>query len=430
MIFEIENDVWFDSEKMYIIKGEDNYQKYKEKYEEYPYPVSTKKKTEYPVITFLSTTCCNLKCTYCYAGQGTYNNVSKENSFSLENYIKAYECTKAEYGRIKGICFFGGEPLLNFDEIKKFVHYLYSNEKDSELPFISIGSNGTIMNEEIIDFISKYNIAFGTSLDGVKKYNDVCRIGDAIPSVYDEVVKTLNILGEKNILTSLQFTFNKVHLKDYKQGDVIKWIEEFEKLPIAFYEIIAATTENELNHIDLNDSKILAGYELLCNDLATHSLECLANGKTTIMSVIFAFIIVSIAKRRVAGHCGAGKNITIAPDLRVYPCHVVASDVDNGVKCEPGFREAISLKQRFQEIINLNRSNVDKCQNCIAKNLCSVFCKGMCSTKPVNPPEERCLMMRIFVERTVSFMINEYPDCKDTVTTSIKKVLKAHGVVL
>lgn len=173
MIFEIEKDVWFDSEKLYIIKGKDNYEKFNEKYEEYTYPARTQKKREYPVITFLSTTCCNLKCTYCYAGQGTYNNVSKENSFSYENYIKAYECTMTEYGGVKGICFFGGEPLLNFIEIKKFVQYLYNEKPHLELPFISIGSNGTIMNEEIIDFISEYNIAFGTSLDGVKKYNDL-----------------------------------------------------------------------------------------------------------------------------------------------------------------------------------------------------------------------------------------------------------------
>ena len=169
---------------------------------------------------------------------------------------------------------------------------------------------------------------------------------------------------------------------------------------------------------------------MLCNDLAEYSLKCLANGKTTIMSVIFAFIIVSIGKRRVAGHCGAGKNITIAPDLRVYPCHVVASDINNGVKCEPGFRKAINSNEKFQDMIALDRNNVDKCQGCIAKNLCSVFCKGMCSAKPVNPPEERCLMMRIFVERTISFMVNDYPNCKDTVMTSIRKVLKAHGVIL
>lgn len=52
MIFEIEKDVWFDSEKLYIIKGKDNYEKFNEKYEEYTYPVRTQKKSEYPVITF------------------------------------------------------------------------------------------------------------------------------------------------------------------------------------------------------------------------------------------------------------------------------------------------------------------------------------------------------------------------------------------
>lgn len=428
-MFEIEKDIWFDSEKLYILNGKENYEKYMENYEKYDFPRQMKKGESYPVITFLSTTCCNLKCTYCYAGQGTYNNVSKENTFSVGNYIKAYECVLSEYGGVKGICFFGGEPLLNYVEIKKFVEYLFDKYDASDLPRISIGSNGTIMNKEILDFIVRYNIAFGTSLDGPKVHNDLCRVGDEVTSVYDKVITTINELGKKNVLVSLQFTFNKIHLENYKKGDVIEWISDFEKLPIAFYEIIAATTDNELNHINLEDEKIYSNYLVLCNDLAEHSLNSIMAGKTTIMSVIFSFLILSIANRRIAGHCGAGKNITISPDMRVYPCHVIASNRDNSIDCLPGFKEEIITNAKFNEIINLNRDNVFKCQKCIAKNLCSVFCKGLCNCNSDVPPEERCLMMRIFVEKTISFMINEYPNNKAKIVKSVKSILEAHGVI-
>ena len=62
------------------------------------------------------------------------------------------------------------------------------------MPTFSIGSNGTILDDEILDFMEEYHILFGTSLDGSKQFNDKSRIGDGIDSVYDKVMETLQRL--------------------------------------------------------------------------------------------------------------------------------------------------------------------------------------------------------------------------------------------
>ena len=74
----------------------------------------------------------------------------------------------------KGIIFFyGAEPLLNFDLIKKVV--LYSKEKGYDIEYVMV-SNGILLNAEIANFIKKNSISLGLSIDGPKNINDSNRI--------------------------------------------------------------------------------------------------------------------------------------------------------------------------------------------------------------------------------------------------------------
>jgi uncharacterized protein len=72
--------------------------------------------------------------------------------------------------------FFGGEPLLEFEQIKRIVeliknHPLYSRSKVT----ISITSNGTIFNQEIADFMLSNDIILCISCDGSPKIQDINR---------------------------------------------------------------------------------------------------------------------------------------------------------------------------------------------------------------------------------------------------------------
>ncbi|EGO6690056.1 4Fe-4S cluster-binding domain-containing protein, partial [Enterococcus faecalis] len=74
-------------------------------------------------LTFMSARTCNLGCTYCFAGEGEYGSVSdKPAFFTKENYMNAVRFALENYSDgIKSMCFFGGEPMINFREIKSFV---------------------------------------------------------------------------------------------------------------------------------------------------------------------------------------------------------------------------------------------------------------------------------------------------------------------
>ena len=65
----------------------------------------------------------------------------------------------------------GGEPLLEFELIKKCVSYILQRKGDKKIRF-TMTTNGTLMTEDVIEFLVKYEFNLMISLDGDKKSHD------------------------------------------------------------------------------------------------------------------------------------------------------------------------------------------------------------------------------------------------------------------
>ena len=75
---------------------------------------------------------CNLACRYCFAGEGEYQ--GDRSLMSYEVGKKALDFLVANSGSRRNleVDFFGGEPLLNFDVVKKLVAYGREIEKEKD----------------------------------------------------------------------------------------------------------------------------------------------------------------------------------------------------------------------------------------------------------------------------------------------------------
>jgi uncharacterized protein len=123
---------------------------------------------------------CNLKCAYCTFGDmynnydPRYNNeMSLDKAIALINHLKYYWDKRTDFGRVKEvqIAFIGGEPLMNFDFIRKFIDYV-NNLKISQIKFkFKIITNGLLV-KKYINYIVENNVELQISLDGDK--NDNC----------------------------------------------------------------------------------------------------------------------------------------------------------------------------------------------------------------------------------------------------------------
>lgn len=121
---------------------------------------------------------CNLRCTYCFDDYFTQrsgrNNIMKTDMIPdiIEFIKKTYDKEGIKHGHPIHISFFGGEPMMNYKFIKKFI------EEMDEQPILhqySINTNGTYLNKEKIEFFAERNVGLTLSIDGKKETHDINR---------------------------------------------------------------------------------------------------------------------------------------------------------------------------------------------------------------------------------------------------------------
>lgn len=128
-------------------------------------------------LTLQVTQQCNLRCAYCaYSGiyEGNRTHSSKRMSFeTAKKAIDFFLERTSSRGQIT-IGFYGGEPLLEFDLIKQCVAYVKEKVEGKHVLF-NMTTNGTLLTDEIEDFLVKNDFSLMISLDGSEKEHDVNR---------------------------------------------------------------------------------------------------------------------------------------------------------------------------------------------------------------------------------------------------------------
>ncbi|WP_313381161.1 radical SAM/SPASM domain-containing protein [Proteiniphilum saccharofermentans] len=141
---------------------------------------------------------CNLNCWYCYE-----NRISK--SYLNEDTIKAikknieYEYQSARYNTLK-VSFFGGEPLLYFEGVKKILDYAKEFCDNKEIALTTeFTTNATLINEEKVDYLKSFNSSFQITLDGDRKVHNSIKKDILNPSTdtYQKTIEALRLINSK-----------------------------------------------------------------------------------------------------------------------------------------------------------------------------------------------------------------------------------------
>ncbi|MEW5814672.1 MAG: radical SAM protein [Spirochaetota bacterium] len=134
-----------------------------------------------PIKSLLLNLChtCNLKCSYCYAGYGSYQGKSVHPFMSKSVALKALDLYLDRLDQTHGIeiiDFFGGEPLLNYNVLREAVRYASKKmeERNRKIPF-GITSNGLLLTKKYAQFLIRNNVKIMLSLDGDKEIHDTHR---------------------------------------------------------------------------------------------------------------------------------------------------------------------------------------------------------------------------------------------------------------
>ena len=117
-------------------------------------------------VTLHLTDQCNLDCSYCVH--------EKRNCVMSETVLNAACDYIFQSGTTAGICFFGGEPLLEKGLLQKAVTRCQQHAIETGIPFqCKMTTNGTLLDKAFIQYAKSIGMQIGLSFDGTGQ--DRCR---------------------------------------------------------------------------------------------------------------------------------------------------------------------------------------------------------------------------------------------------------------
>ena len=310
---------------------------------------------------------CNLNCSYCFASQGKYHGERALMSFEVGKRALDFLIENSGTRRNLEVDFFGGEPLMNFDVVKKLVEYARSIEKEKGKNFrFTLTTNGVLVDDDVIDFANKEMSNVVLSLDGRKEVHDRYRVDYQGRGSYDTIVpkfqKFVKARGGKNYYMRGTFTHaNPDFLEDIKA-----------MLNLGFTELsmepVVAAEGDESALTEEDKPVVMKQYE----ELAELMLKRDKEGKP----FTFYHYMIDLAGgpciyKRISG-CGSGTEyMAVTPWGDLYPCHQFVGDE----KFKLGdIWHGVENKEIQNEFASCNVYARSECRDCWARLYCSGGC--------------------------------------------------------
>ncbi len=310
---------------------------------------------------------CNLNCSYCFASQGKYHGERALMSFEVGKQALDFLMDNSGNRHNLEVDFFGGEPLMNWDVVKKLVAYARSVEKERGKNFrFTLTTNGVLIDDDVIDFANKEMSNVVLSLDGRKEIHDATRVDYAGHGSYEKIVpkfqKLVQSRGGKGYYMRGTFTHqNPDFTKDvFHMADLGFTELSMEPVVCAADDPMALTAED----IEI----VKEQYEILAKDMIRREKE----GKP----ITFYHYMIDLTEgpciyKRISG-CGSGTEyMAVTPWGDLYPCHQFVGeeayklgDIWNGVTND-------ALREEFRAC---NAYARPECKDCWAKLYCSGGC--------------------------------------------------------
>lgn len=180
---------------------------------------------------------CNLRCKYCIYNPSHPNfrefghkNMEWDIAKKAVDFLKSHsEETKKRY-----VGFYGGEPLVNYDLVKKVIEY--SKKIFNNNVTFSMTTNATLVTEEIAEFLAENSVSLTISLDGPKEIHNSNRIFVNGEGTYDKTklgtLKIFEAYKKRDIVSNVMFNM-VVEGPDYleKYSTIQKFLNNADWIP-------------------------------------------------------------------------------------------------------------------------------------------------------------------------------------------------------
>ncbi len=310
---------------------------------------------------------CNLNCEYCFASQGKYHGERALMPFEVGKRALDFLIENSGSRHNLEVDFFGGEPLMNFEVVKKLVKYAREQEKLHNKNFrFTLTTNGLLIDDDVIAFVNKEMSNVVLSLDGRKEVHDSLRKTISGQGSYDIIIpkfkKLVEARGGKNYYIRGTFTHNNIDfLKDILHMADLGFTELSMEPVVCAPDEPYALTEKDLPILKEQ-------YELLAKEMIKRDSE---NRGFTFYHYMLDLTHGPCIYKRISG-CGSGTEyLAVTPWGDLYPCHQFVGD--EKFKLGDIYNGIVNTKVR-DEFKLCNAYARPECKDCWAKLYCSGGC--------------------------------------------------------
>lgn len=359
-------------------------------------------------ITLELTEKCNLRCRYCIYNSSYDLKRNHGTQVMSWNTCKAaidYLYLHSSKSESVAITFYGGEPLTEYEKIKKCIEYGNRIMGDRELKF-SLTTNLTLVTKEMASYFAAVkNLSIVCSLDGPKDINDLYRVDVNGNGSFERAIRGLKYLVEafgdaaaKRLLFSMVFAppYTEQHLCRIQTFfDECKWIPENISKLITYP--MKNSVEEGIEGDILNEwsmKKVLEGKDIFSSDVVMYPL--LRIFRRPISNVRSNIIPLN-------GNCiPCQRKIYISTKGNISICEKIGKGADVG-NVHEGLEFENVYNHYIKEYIELSETD---CSKCWAGKLCDICYAGCYKNGKINiaSKKEKCDSIREYFYQNLIYI--------------------------
>lgn len=323
-------------------------------------------------VIFEITQNCNLRCAYCiYSGNYDNARTHRESSMSWETLKQGMEFYLKCNRKVESanVSFYGGEPLLAFELIRRGVEYCKKRLNGKGVTF-SITSNGTLLSREVLQWLeAQREVSILVTLNG--PFHDENRRDASGRGSLDRIMANLRIARQEFPSVwgqQIEFICNVTSLSQI-DGLRTFYLNEIGRLP-------KLITSIEMSHAGPRIHEIAKDATVDDVEMLAKNIDAYLNSGDEFLHRMFKIGVSDINEREI---CKAGENyclktcmpllnrmyVTVEGDL--LPCERISESVRLGNVFDGVNIERVkTLCKNIIEVANHN------CGNCWAARLCDL----------------------------------------------------------
>ena len=307
-------------------------------------------------VSLYLTEACNLRCRYCFLSK-------QPRRLPVEVGRNVVDFMLAAPPKVKrvSVYFFGGEPLLEFDTLRELT--LYGHARADELGrdlHLGVTTNGTLLTDEVIDFLFEHKISINFSVDGKPETQDANRKTVDGQGSFALLDAPLEKVLERNPSQGVRMTYDTASVGSLYEDHEYLWERGITNTsPIAAFE-------DDWAEADL----AAAGeqYRLIAHAV----LERMRKGDLRQVGFLVKYARRLERKgKRLRQPCGICNGyIAVSVDGTVYPCQ-------RFVACDGyplGTLSAVTDVEARELLLSYDSSRLPGCDDCPARVACAGGC--------------------------------------------------------